>query len=601
VSTLKLAPGLDLPVDAVTQKFAFLGRSGSGKTFAAGRLAESMLDVGAQVVVLDPVGVWWGLRVAADGKGPGISIPVFGGEHGDVPLEPEDGQLVADLIVDKGTSVVLDVSSFRKGQRKEFVTALAEQLFHRKKGSRSPIHLFLEEAQTFVPQRTFKGEERMLGAWEDICKLGRNYGIGFSLISQRPQAVNKDALNQAEVLVVLQTSGPQERKTIEGWIDEKGVDTQGRVQVPTAELSKLPVGTACVWSPQWLRILGKFQIAKKRTFDASATPTVGQKAASARTLAPVELDEIRMAMKQVVERAAARDPAALRKRIAELERDLAKKTAPTRPLVPERIPYVPPELLVEIRRLDHQVDQLQASLARTCEVSTAVQSTTKKIELLVERLRKDQPQSPARNLDMTRSFDRQYGNGKQVGDPTKWSPTEDVAAKLAEKRRMSEREAGSNGDTKLPKGARSMLVALATLHPRPLTRVQLGTLAGLSHAGGTFGNYLSLLRVGGYIDGTDEGVVLTPQGQAVAPATLPEIDLPALWKSRLPKGARDMLDTLLGSYPSPCTRDQLGKRVGIEPSGGTFGNYLSLLRTNGLVEVGRDGIRASETFFLGVS
>nr|WP_246357033.1 DUF87 domain-containing protein [Pyxidicoccus fallax] len=55
-------------MDAVTQTFAFLARRGAGKTYGASKLAEGMLDTGAQLLVLDPVGVWRGLRLAADGR-----------------------------------------------------------------------------------------------------------------------------------------------------------------------------------------------------------------------------------------------------------------------------------------------------------------------------------------------------------------------------------------------------------------------------------------------------------------------------------------------------------------------------------------------------
>ena len=70
-----------LPADAVTQTFACIGRKGAGKTYLASMLAEQMLDIGAQVVILDPVGNWYGLRVAADGKAKGkdIFIAVGGG------------------------------------------------------------------------------------------------------------------------------------------------------------------------------------------------------------------------------------------------------------------------------------------------------------------------------------------------------------------------------------------------------------------------------------------------------------------------------------------------------------------------------------------
>lgn len=131
MKTLALAAAFDLPLEVVTQKLAFLGTSGGGKTYGASKLAELMLEARAQIVMIDPVGVWYGLRVGAGGRGPGLEIPVLGGLHGDIPLEPGAGELVANTVVETGTSVVLDVSMFRKAQRREFATAFAEQLFHR--------------------------------------------------------------------------------------------------------------------------------------------------------------------------------------------------------------------------------------------------------------------------------------------------------------------------------------------------------------------------------------------------------------------------------------------------------------------------------------
>src|SRR5437879_6374113 len=121
---LLLGPGLALPADeAATQKYAFIGRSGSGKSYAAARLIELLLEFGVQVVILDWVGIWWSLRVAADGKRPGFqNVYVFGGEHADVPLEETSGAMMADLVVDKHISVVIDMMHFRKAARTRFAT-----------------------------------------------------------------------------------------------------------------------------------------------------------------------------------------------------------------------------------------------------------------------------------------------------------------------------------------------------------------------------------------------------------------------------------------------------------------------------------------------
>jgi len=197
VKKLKLADELALPLEAVTQKLAWIGTTGSGKTYGASKLAELMWDAGAPFIALDPVGVWYGLRLAADGKKPSdITIPIFGGLHGDVPLEPTGGALLADLIIDRGISAVLDVSQFETDADKaRFATGFGQRFFFRKKATPSAVHLFIEECQEFIPENEQRGEEHMKHAFIRMQKIGRNFGIGTSLITQRPQDVSKKALS----------------------------------------------------------------------------------------------------------------------------------------------------------------------------------------------------------------------------------------------------------------------------------------------------------------------------------------------------------------------------------------------------------------------
>ena len=69
-----------LPVTALDQRLAIMGTSVSGKTYAAKGLVERLLDAGARVCIVDPLGVWWGLRARADGGIPGPHpVVVFGG------------------------------------------------------------------------------------------------------------------------------------------------------------------------------------------------------------------------------------------------------------------------------------------------------------------------------------------------------------------------------------------------------------------------------------------------------------------------------------------------------------------------------------------
>ena len=56
-----------LPADALDERIAIVGTAGSGKTYAAKGFVERLLEAGARVAVVDPLGVWWGLRANADG------------------------------------------------------------------------------------------------------------------------------------------------------------------------------------------------------------------------------------------------------------------------------------------------------------------------------------------------------------------------------------------------------------------------------------------------------------------------------------------------------------------------------------------------------
>ncbi len=239
---LAIAEGFSLPADrAATQTYGYLARKGAGKTYAAGKLVEELVRIGAPVIILDPIGTWYGLRLAADGKSPGIPIPVFGGEHGDVELFVEQAKQLATVLIEKNMSAVVDVSGFRKNEMKRFVAVFAETLYHEARKERRPRMVVFEEAQTFAPQRTGHGDElKMLGAIEDIVRKGRNFGLGAVLISQRPQSVNKEVLNQVEALFVGQLSGPHERKAIAEWCSARDGDTS-----LLNELPRLKVGTCC--------------------------------------------------------------------------------------------------------------------------------------------------------------------------------------------------------------------------------------------------------------------------------------------------------------------------------------------------------------------
>lgn len=73
-----------IPEAALDDRIGWIGTSGSGKTYNAGGGVERLLASGARVVIVDPLGVWWGLRLLADGKTASpFNVAILGGPHGD--------------------------------------------------------------------------------------------------------------------------------------------------------------------------------------------------------------------------------------------------------------------------------------------------------------------------------------------------------------------------------------------------------------------------------------------------------------------------------------------------------------------------------------
>lgn len=560
----KLARGIELPRDAATQPWAFLGHRGSGKTYAAMRLAEELLEQGDQVVALDPVGVWYGLRLKASGKSASpFKLPVLGGLKGDIPLEHTAGRTVADFVVDTGSSAVLDVSMMRKAQRKEFVADFAEQLFQRQKEVRRPLHVAIEEAQVFAPQRCDQGEQRMLGAIEDIVRIGRNFGLGCSMISQRPQSVNKEVLNQAEPLVVFRLIAKHERDAVAGWLKHQG-ESDGMV----AELHSLKQGDCYFWSPAWAEVFEKTRFTKRATFDASSTPTAGE--AAAIELKPVNLKQLNTAMAASLEQAAASDPKKLRARIRELEQQLAKQAAAV------------PEVVIDERAIEVAVEEAMHDrdgkwLNVIKQLRDRLSDLSRQLAGDVGELVETRPKASRASAGLSRKADKP---AKTVQQPAAARLTSGPVAKPA-----------GGGD--LGKGERAILLAIAQYDGID-DRSQLTIATGYKRS--SRDTYLQRLSARGLVD-VGPPIAITPEGLAELGDYEPlptGQKLQEYWLGRLSGGEEVILRALCEAWPDALEREALSEVTGYKRS--SRDTYLQRLSARKLIDV-KPQPRASDLLF----
>jgi hypothetical protein len=463
---LRIAENFELPPEAITQTFAILAKRGVGKTYTASVFVEEIIKAKLPVVVVDPIGVWWGLRAAADGVSAGLPIVIAGGDHADVPITPGAGEAVARLVVEANLSLVIDLSTFRKGEQHQFMTDFAEALYHLNREAR---HLVLDEADAFAPQRPQPGEQRMLGAMEDIVRRGRARGLGVTLITQRSAALNKNVLTQTEVLVTLRLISPQDRAAMDAWVKAHGTPEQRDEMMKS--LPSLPIGTAWFWSPGWLDIFKRVNVRKRETFDSSSTPKVGESVKVPAQLAAVDLEAIRRRLAAVVEESESDDPKQLRRQVRELRAQLGRQQQPREVIRTVEVPVL----------REGELARLQAATEYLAKVAVEIREAIDRVA--------QQQSTPAAEAKKT-----------VVQPPEIAAEAKKSVAPAAPIEGEPDHALIEGWRHRLDGGEQRILDTLVNVYPMPLTKAELALRSRYTPRGGAYEGRLSRLKRSGLIE-----------------------------------------------------------------------------------------------------
>lgn len=587
VESVTLAPEVVMnPSEACTRRIGILGGTGSGKTYLETLLVEQLYLAGAPALVIDPVGnLGYGLRLAADGKSPGLPIPVIGGDHGDIGFDPASGHVVGEFLRERDASAVLDVSELSNTKLYGFVADVMEAVYRVSRKRRTPFTVVVEEAQLLLPQHANRGQERVLGAMTKWCRLSRNYGGGLVLVTQRPQSVSKEAFNLVECLFVGNLRGPHERRTVKEWVDQKGLDNLKDI---IKELPGLSPGEFWCWSPEWLKLFKKIRVGKKRTYDASSTPVLG-KAAEGRTLAPIDLGELGLLMKAApaLEETAGKAGKGRRRgspRDVALE-TLAGETAASR------------ELAALMARVEAERVGQSAALAGVArEVREALVLLARASEMLGAVLRRPPFEVGALGDVGSSAVSSAVSSATasiMLLDSSRTAPH------IAPKRGPSVKKAtegldnrtryeGPNAGEKTIATVEYMDALLAVIAQHgPLNRHKLSILSGKSRSSSTFASGLRMLAGGGLIE--DNRVSGTLSATALGKAQAKAVTLPVgralydYWRSRLGDYDRRIFETIAGGPKDGLSRADISTRTGQSRSSSTFAEGFRTLRALGLV------------------
>lgn len=586
--SLRISDQVSLPLDFVTSTQAIVAKKRVGKSYTAQVEAEELLAAKQQVVVLDPTDAWHGLRSSADGLAPGYPITIFGGRHADLPLEATAGAELAEAIVTDKFSAVLSLKLFTKGERLRFAADFLETLYRK---NRDAMHLFIDEADAFVPQKTWSPEQaRCLGAADEIVRRGGIDGVGITLITQRSAVINKDVLSQIDRLIVLRMNYPLDIKAIKDWIAEH-VDV-AKAKEMLASLPSLPKGAAWMWSPdteQFLRI----EIRQKRTFDSGRTPKPGERRVEPKVLAPVDLERLGARIAATVERAKANDPKLLKARVAELERDL-KVTRHLKDLQAAPAESASKALKERLAKTEADLEEAQRDRSTLVTRLTTIQksagllrATVAKVDDFLQEICYPKP-APERPPSIVRR-EAQEASFSEPPRHTQPVPTPPSANGWA--------IPGST--TPLPPMPRAFLTALA--HRGHLPKKKIFAATGYAHGGASTTVFAEMKRLGWIVNEggdlaiTDAGLLRLgtldplPTGYELRVKVLNELD-------EMP---RKMLEAILDAYPDSIARATVLERSGYKHGGASTQAFAYLVARDFAKGAGSGRLIAAEEFFDG--
>ena len=497
-------------------------------------------------MAFDPIGVWRFLKVPGRAAASGYNV-VVAAEGADLDLTPGSAAAIVRAAMHENISLVLDLYSIELSKRdwKAIVEACVRLLLYENKphGLR---HIFLEEAAEFVPQRIGPDQGSVYAEIEKLARMGGNAGLGYTLINQRAEEINKAVLELCDCLFLHRQKGRNSLVALAKWLDV--ADARNRKEV-IASLPMLGQGKCWIWSQGALQPVLVTVPAKRSFHPDRRNPSV------------------------VVFKAAA-DVSGF---VQRLNHALQLAARPSQKPSHNKETTSPKIAQIEARmaQLEQENVKLRAELADTKQKLCVWKALLQKVVNLGADIQKVLLAGTAERLVPVTS--------SRTHDPKRPQPASPPTA----------------GGT-LPKAERTILAVLGRHDQEARPKTAVAIEAGYAASGGGYNNALSRLRAQGLIQGTNS-LKLTESGREYVERNGKE-NLPTgsalaqYWMRQLPRAERAILTVLTEPPRRTRSKAELGIQTGYEPSGGGFNNALSRLRTLLLIE-GKTDLVASDRLF----
>jgi hypothetical protein len=140
-------------------------------------------------------------------------------------------------LVKEGQGTIINLKGISPDVQEMVVARMAKKLFLARKLNRiPPMMLVVEEAHNFCPQQ---GSAMTLGVLRTIASEGRKFGLGLTVVSQRPAKIDKNVLSQCGTQIILKVTNPNDLKAICQSIE-------GLTHGMEENIQRLPMGSAII-------------------------------------------------------------------------------------------------------------------------------------------------------------------------------------------------------------------------------------------------------------------------------------------------------------------------------------------------------------------
>jgi len=140
-------------------------------------------------------------------------------------------------LVKEGQGTIINLKGISPDVQEMVVARMAKKLFLARKLNRiPPMMLIVEEAHNFCPQQ---GGAMTLGVMRTIASEGRKFGLGLTVVSQRPAKIDKNVLSQCGTQIILKVTNPNDLKAICQSIE-------GLTHGMEENIQRLPMGSAII-------------------------------------------------------------------------------------------------------------------------------------------------------------------------------------------------------------------------------------------------------------------------------------------------------------------------------------------------------------------